>query len=54
MQVTSNRKVEVRYEISGFHEGENEDDSLLGYKAVLPRLSTQTFQRCAMPPSSGR
>jgi hypothetical protein len=42
------------FEITGFHGGEYEDDSLLGYCAVQSIRSWPTFQRCILPPSSGR
>jgi hypothetical protein len=33
---------------------ENEDDSLLAYSFLQSRWSRPTFQRCVLPPSSGR
>lgn len=37
----------------GSHSGEYEDDNLLGHSAVQSR-SKSTFEKCVLPPSSGR
>jgi hypothetical protein len=41
-------------EISGSHSGEYKDGCLLGCCAVWSGRSLPTFQRCLLPPSSGR
>jgi hypothetical protein len=41
-------------ELSGFDGSDHEHFSLLGYCAAQSRWSRHTFQRCVLPPSSGR
>jgi hypothetical protein len=45
---------EILCEISGSHGGEYEDQGLLGCTVVFSNRCRPTFQRCVLPPSSGR
>jgi hypothetical protein len=42
------------YEISGSHGDKYEDGCLLGCWAVMSGRGLPTFQKCLLPPSSGR